>query len=52
MSHLRRVCVIGGVRTPFCRSNTLYEELTNLDLLSTALQGLVERFELADSGGR
>jgi len=47
---LRRVAIVGGTRTPFCRSNTLYEDLTNLDLLSTALQGLVERFDLASSG--
>ncbi|MFT5449043.1 MAG: acetyl-CoA C-acetyltransferase [Gammaproteobacteria bacterium] len=47
---LRRVAIIGGTRTPFCRSNTLYEDLTNLDLLSTALQGLVDRFDLASSG--
>ncbi len=44
---LRRVAVIGGTRTPFCRSHTLYEELTNLDMLTTALQGLVDRFDLS-----
>jgi acetyl-CoA C-acetyltransferase len=43
---LRRVAVIGGVRTPFCRSNTAYSELTNLDLMTTALNGLVEKFHL------
>jgi acetyl-CoA C-acetyltransferase len=44
------VAVVGGTRPPFCRSNTLYEDLTNVDLLSTALQGLVERFHLASTG--
>ena len=44
---LRRVAVIGGVRTPFCRSHTMYADLTNLDMLTTALQGLVDRFDLA-----
>ena len=44
---LHRVAILGGVRTPFCRSNTLYQDLSNLDLLSTALQGLVDRFDLA-----
>ena len=44
---LNRVAILGGVRTPFCRSNTLYQDLSNLDLLSTALQGLVDRFDLA-----
>ncbi len=43
----RRVAIVGGVRTPFCRSHTLYAELSNLDLMTTALKGLVERFDLA-----
>ena len=43
---VRRVAVVGGIRTPFCRSNTLYGELTNLDMMSTALQGLVEHYDL------
>ncbi len=46
VGQLRRVAVIGGVRTPFCRSNTAYSELTNLDLMTTALNGLVEKFHL------
>jgi acetyl-CoA C-acetyltransferase len=44
---LRRVAVIGGVRTPFCRSNTAYAELSNLDLMTTALNGLIEKYNLA-----
>jgi acetyl-CoA C-acetyltransferase len=43
---LRRVAVLGGVRIPFCRSHTAYAELTNLDMLTAALGGLVERFAL------
>jgi acetyl-CoA C-acetyltransferase len=43
---LRRVVILGGVRTPFCRSYTAYAELTNLDMLTAALNGLVERFSL------
>jgi acetyl-CoA C-acetyltransferase len=43
---LRRVAVIGGSRLPFCRSNTMYAEKTNLDMLSAAIQGLVDRFDL------
>ena len=42
----RRVAIIGGVRIPFCRSNTAYAEATNLDMLSASLQGLVDRFDL------
>ena len=44
---LRRVAVIGGVRTPFCRSNTGYADLSNLDLMTTALNGLVDKYNLA-----
>lgn len=43
----RKVAVIGGTRIPFCRSNTLYADLGNLDMLTAALSGLVERFDLA-----
>lgn len=45
---IRRVAIVGGVRTPFCRSNTLYSELSNLDMLTTALNGLVDRYNLAN----
>ena len=43
---LRRVAVIGGVRIPFCRSNTLYADLTNLDMMTATLNGLVDRYDL------
>jgi acetyl-CoA C-acetyltransferase len=43
---IRRVAVIGGVRIPFCRSNTLYADLTNLDMMTATLQGLVDRYRL------
>ncbi len=43
---IRRVAVIGGVRIPFCRSNSLYADLTNLDMLTAALNGLVDRYNL------
>ncbi|NKI34471.1 acetyl-CoA C-acetyltransferase [Wenzhouxiangella sp. XN79A] len=44
---LRRIAVIGGSRIPFCRSNTLYADETNLDMLTHAIQGVVDRFGLA-----
>jgi acetyl-CoA C-acetyltransferase len=44
---LRRIAVIGGSRIPFCRSNSMYADKTNLDMLSAALQGLTDRFGLA-----
>ena len=43
---LRRVAVIGGVRIPFCRSNTLYADQSNLDMLTAALNGLVDKYDL------
>jgi acetyl-CoA C-acetyltransferase len=43
---LRRVAVIGGIRTPFCRSNTAFSGLSNLDLMTAALNGLVEKHKL------
>ncbi|MCB1550103.1 MAG: acetyl-CoA C-acetyltransferase [Hyphomicrobiaceae bacterium] len=44
---VRRVAVVGGVRIPFCRSNTLYSDLTNLEMLTTVLDGLADKFALA-----
>src|SRR5262245_42391368 len=44
---LRRVAVIGGVRIPFCRSNTLYADQSNLDMLIAVLNGLIEKYKLA-----
>jgi acetyl-CoA C-acetyltransferase len=43
---MRKVAVIGGVRTPFCRSHTAYADLTNLDMMTTALGGLSEKYGL------
>ena len=44
---LRRVAIVGGSRIPFCRSNTIYADNSNLDMLSAVIDGLVERFDLA-----
>lgn len=43
---VRRVAVIGGSRIPFCRSNTLYSDLSNLDMMSAALNGVVDKYGL------
>jgi acetyl-CoA C-acetyltransferase len=45
-NELRRVAIIGGVRIPFCRSNTLYADQSNLDLLIGTLNGLVAKYRL------
>jgi acetyl-CoA C-acetyltransferase len=43
----RRVAIVGGNRVPFARSNQAYAEATNQDMLTAALDGLIERFGLA-----
>jgi acetyl-CoA C-acetyltransferase len=43
---LKPVAIVGGLRTPFCRSNTAYTSLSNKKLLSTVLAGLVDKFQL------
>lgn len=47
MSHtVRRVAILGGNRIPFARANGPYASASNADLLSAALEGLVDRFDL------
>lgn len=46
MSAVRRVAIIGGNRLPFARSNTAYSEASNQQMLTAALQGLIDRFNL------
>lgn len=43
---IRRVAIIGGNRVPFARSNTAYSKISNQELLTSALRGLVDRFGL------
>jgi acetyl-CoA C-acetyltransferase len=43
---LRRVGVVGGVRIPFCRSNTLFADQSNLAMLTATLNGLVDKYNL------
>ena len=40
------VAILGGNRIPFARSNGPYANASNIDMLSAALNGLVERFDL------
>jgi acetyl-CoA C-acetyltransferase len=42
----RRVAVLGGNRLPFARSNTVYADASNQEMLTTAIDGLAERFGL------
>jgi acetyl-CoA C-acetyltransferase len=43
----RRAAVIGGNRIPFARANGRYARASNLDMLTTTLDGLVARHGLA-----
>jgi acetyl-CoA C-acetyltransferase len=42
----RKVAVIGGNRIPFARSDSAYSHASNQDMLTAALDGLVDRFGL------
>jgi acetyl-CoA C-acetyltransferase len=46
MTQLRRVAIIGGNRIPFARSNGPYATTSNQAMLTAALEGLIERFNL------
>ncbi|CDF86423.1 3-ketoacyl-CoA thiolase [Pseudomonas knackmussii B13] len=46
MTQLRRVAIVGGNRIPFARSNTVYSTASNQEMLTSALDGLVERYKL------
>jgi len=42
----RRVAIVCGNRIPFARSNGAYATASNQDMLTAALEGLIERFNL------
>lgn len=46
MNAVRRVAILGGNRIPFARSNTVYSHVSNQEMLTAALQGLVDRYNL------
>ena len=46
MIQTRRVAIVGGNRIPFARSNGAYATASNQDMLTAALEGLIERFNL------
>lgn len=43
----QRAVILGGNRIPFARSNKQYAKATNLDMLTSAIDGLIARFGLA-----
>ncbi|MFE1950405.1 acetyl-CoA C-acetyltransferase [Streptomyces sp. NPDC059524] len=46
----RRVAVVGGSRIPFARSDGPYATASNQQMLTAALDGLVDRFDLQEPG--
>jgi len=46
MTQTRRVAIVGGNRIPFARSNTVYATVSNQEMLTCALDGLIERYNL------
>jgi acetyl-CoA C-acetyltransferase len=46
MREVKKVCIIDGARIPFTRSGRQYVKLTNRDLMTTALVGLVNKLNL------
>src|SRR5580698_9355996 len=42
----RRVAIIGYNRIPFARHNTAYASAGNIDMMTAALNGLIERYHL------
>ena len=45
-STIRRVAILGGNRIPFARSGTACSQASNQQMLTAALQGLVDRYAL------
>ncbi len=46
VSGQHRVAILGGNRIPFARSNGAYADVSNIDMLTAALDGLIERYNL------
>lgn len=42
----RPVAIVGSARIPFCRAHTAYADVSNQDMMTAALRGLVDRFSL------
>lgn len=44
---MRRVAIVGYNRIPFAKNNTNYANATNKDMMTAALNGLIERYNLS-----
>lgn len=45
-SNVRRIAVLGGARTPFCRAGTAYRDVGNRDMMLAAINALVDEYGL------
>ena len=45
-SVVKRVAIVGGVRSPFARAYSAYATAGNQDMLTAAFRAVVERFRL------
>lgn len=43
---MKKVVVAGGSRIPFCRAATNYHNVTNQELITAAIKGVVDKFQL------
>ena len=41
-----RVAIVGGSRIPFCRSHSIYKGVSNQEMMTAALRGVVDKFDL------
>jgi len=41
-----RVAIVGGVRIPFCRAHSVYTNVSNQDMMTATLAGLVDKYDL------
>lgn len=46
MAELKKVAIVGGSRIPFCRSGTSYADYSNKNMMTKALKGLVQKYDL------
>ena len=46
MENPKKIAILGGSRIPFCRSLGKYKELGNIQMLTTPIKGIVDKFNL------
>src|ERR1700690_1842387 len=44
--HIRKVVIVGYSRIPFARQNTIYAAASNKEMMTAAINGLIQRYGL------